>query len=241
MFIFKKIIILLWALSFSYCGLAQVRQEFWSRITMNRKIDEKWTIGGDVQYRSQENYHEQNQQRFENPLLQSIRTTLYYKIFQKKNISLLVSPLVYFRSFDVKTDGTITDQRELRTAWGVIQQQDIKKIKIRNRLQYEMRFLKVDKPEHILQHRFRWQTQLTIPIWKAKNKNWGINYVVFDEFFWALQKRKSFFEQNRFYNALQIKYKWTEWNIGLQKSVQNMRGDYIARNQWHLSATIVLD
>jgi hypothetical protein len=220
----------------------QSHEEFWTRITMNKKIDQKWTLGGDVQYRSQENYHEQNKMRFQNPLLQSIRTTIYYRLSSKYHLDLLTSPLVYFRSFDVDKIGNISDQREMRIAFGGLQQQNIlKKIKLRNRLQYEARFLKIDKPEQFFQNRMRWQIQATIPICQTISKSCNINYVSFNEIFFAQQQSMSFFEQNRFYNALQFKYKFSELNLGYQMSVQKVKSEMIARNQLHLSLSFHLD
>ncbi|GAB4127210.1 MAG: hypothetical protein OHK0045_12220 [Raineya sp.] len=220
----------------------QAREEFWSKFSINKKIDNKWIVGEDLQYRSQENYQQNNKQRFQNPLLQSIRITLYYKIAPKYNIDLLASPLVYFRSFNVDKQANITDQREMRVALGAMQQQTLwKKIKLRNRLQYEMRFLKIDEPEQILQHRARWQIQMTMPICGTSTKNCSINYIMFNEVFFAHENRNTFHEQNRFYNALQIKYKWIDWNVGYQKSIQNVKGELVARNQLHFSANLTIE
>lgn len=221
-------------------SMAQTRQEFWSKLTISKKIDEKWNWGGDIQYRSQENHHLQNNQRFANDLLQSIRLTAFYKISEKHKLSLIASPIVYFRSFDINNEGNSIDQREYRWVIGVMQQYTIsKKIHLRNRLQYEMRFLRIDSPNITLQHRPRWQLQATVPLWKV-NQNFGINYLVFDEIFVANQENRTFFEQNRFYNALQFRYNFVELNVGLQKSVQKVREDWIRRNQWHISANFIL-
>lgn len=220
----------------------QSHEEFWTRITMNKKIDKKWTLGGDVQYRSQENYHEHNGKRFQNPLLQSIRTTIYYRLSTKYHINLIASPFVYFRSFDVDRIGNVSDQREFRAAFGFFQQQNIlKKIKLRNRLQYEARFLKINRPEQLFQNRLRWQIQVTMPICHTISESCSINYVSFNEIFIAQQQSMSFFEQNRFYNALQFKYKFSEFNLGYQMSVQKVKTEMIARNQLHLSLSFQLD
>ncbi len=226
---------------YSPSAYAQVRQEFWTKVAINKKINPRWTVVGDVQYRSQENYHIPNRQRFENDLLQSIRFTLQYKLFPKYNIDILASPLIYFRSFEIDKKGNVTPQNELRAALGAVQQQTFwKSTKLRNRLQYEMRFLKFDKAEHTLQHRCRWQVQMTIPICQIR-KDYHINYVVFDEIFVAYQESKAFFEQNRLYNALQLKYKYSELNIGFQRSIQNVKDELTYRNQLHLSVNFSID
>ncbi|GAB4110293.1 MAG: hypothetical protein OHK0057_02010 [Thermoflexibacter sp.] len=220
---------------------AQVHHEFWSKVTVNKKVNQRWTVGGDVQYRSQANYHIPNTQRFENDLLQSIRTTLQYKISPKYHVDILASPLIYFRSFDIDKKGHTTPQNELRVALGTVQQQSFwKGTKLRNRLLYEMRFLKFDKPEPILQHRYRWQVQMTIPIFRIHSR-YDINYVVFDEVFVARQESKTFFEQNRLYNALQLKYKYSEFNVGFQQSTQNIKEELINKNQLHLSLNFSID
>jgi hypothetical protein len=226
---------------YSPSAYAQVRQEFWTKVAINKKINPLWTIMGDVQYRSQENYHIPNRQRFQNDLLQSIRFTLQYKLFPKYNIDILASPFIYFRSFEIDKKGRVTPQNELRVALGAVQQQTFwKRTKLRNRLQYEMRFLKFDKAEHTLQHRYRWQLQMTIPICQI-HKNYNINYVVFNEIFVAYQENKTFFEQNRLYNALQLKYKYSEFNIGFQRSIQNVKDELTHKNQLHLSVNFSID
>ncbi len=238
LFVLSKTVFLM---LYSPSACAQVRQEFWTKVAVNKKINPRWTIGGDVQYRSQENYHIPNRKRFENDLLQSIRFTLQYKLFPKYNIDILASPLIYFRSFEIDKKGHVTPQNELRVALGAVQQQTFwKRAKLRNRLQYEMRFLKFDKAEHTLQHRYRWQVQMTIPICQI-HKDYDINYVVFDEIFVAYQENKTFFEQNRLYNALQLKYKYLEFNIGFQRSVQNVKDELTHRNQLHLSVNFSID
>jgi hypothetical protein len=228
-------------LLYSSYAYAQVRQEFWSKVTVSKKVNQRWTVGGDVQYRSQANYYTSNIQRFQNDLLQSIRTTLQYKMSPKYRVDILVSPLIYFRSFDIDKRGHTTPQNELRVALGAVHQQTFwKRTKLRNRLLYEMRFLKFDKPEHIVQHRYRWQLQMTIPIFRI-HSDYDINYVVFDEVFVAHQESKTFFEQNRLYNALQLRYKYSEFNIGFQQSIQNIKEELIKRNQLHLSLNFSID
>lgn len=218
---------------------AQTRQEFWSRVAISKKISDRWTVGGDVQYRTQENYHISNNKRFENDLLQSIRITTFYKLFSKHQTNLIFSPIVYFRSFDVNRQGKINDQREYRWAAGIMQQYKLlKKVTLRNRLQYEMRFLRVDSPNTTLQQRPRWQLQATIPLLNLNSL--VFSYLLFDEIFAAYQENNLFFEQNRIYNALQLKYSFLELNIGFQKSGQRVREEWVNRDQWHFSINVVL-
>jgi len=223
-------------------AFGQSYDEFWTRIMINKKIDKNWTLGGDVQYRSQENYHEQNNLRFQNPLLQSFRTTIYYRLSSKYRVDLTASPLVYFRSFDVDRIGEVSDQREIRVVFGGLQHQNIfKKVKLRNRFQSEARFLRVDRPDNFFQNRLRWQIQATMPIYQTKSKIRSINCLIFNEIFIAHQQGNAFFDQNRFYNAIQFKHKFIELNLGYQFSVQRLIDELVARNQLHLSLTFSLD
>lgn len=221
----------------------QVRNEFWTKLNMNKKINNKWIVGGDIQYRTQENYYIQDRQIFRHSLLQSIRTTIYYKAFPKYDIEILASPLVYFRSFYIDKQGDIKDSREMRVAMGAMQTHTFwEKIKFRNRLQYEMRFMKIDAPEQFLQNRVRWQVQTLLPICQTSNKkSCGINYIIFNEIFFANETNNIFFEQNRIYNAIQFKYKWAEWNIGYQRNIQNLKGEITERNQVHISANLMIE
>ncbi len=233
-------IIAIFLIFFPIFSMAQIRQEFWSRLVMNKTIDNKWNLGGDIQYRTQENYHLQDNQRFENELLQSIRITVYYKIVEEHKLSLIASPIVYFRSFDVvNKQGDIVDYREYRWVVGAMQQYTaFKKISLRSRLQYEMRFLKIDSPNIILQHRPRWQLQATFPLCKI-NQNFRINYLTSEEMFIANQENNTFFEQNRFQNALQLKYNFIETNVGLQKTLHKVRKEWLKRDQWYISVNFL--
>ncbi|MCS6795827.1 MAG: DUF2490 domain-containing protein [Raineya sp.] len=230
-------LILLTLLTFS--ASSQNRQEFWSKITISKKINNKWNVGGDIQYRSQENYKLANGKRFENDLLQSIRFTVLHKISKRHQIHLIFSPLVYFRSFELDSNDNIIDQREYRWAVGKMQQHTWNRIVLRARLQYEMRFLRIDSPNSLLQHRVRFQTQATLPIFKWKSGR-AVNYIIFDEIFVANQQKQMFLEQNRFYNALQVKLDFLELNVGLQKSGQQVKKEWIKRNQWHVSINVLL-
>lgn len=220
--------------------MGQTRQEFWSRIAITAKISDKWLLGGDIQYRTQENYHLSNNERFENDLLQSIRITTFYKLSSLKHkTNVIFSPIVYFKSFDINKQGEIVDQREYRWVIGIMQQYKIlKKVNLRNRLQYEMRFLRIDTPKMILQHRPRWQLQASIPLMKTNLLD--INYLLFEEIFIAYQEKNFFLEQNRIYNALQLKHDFLEISLGLQKSGQQVRQEWVHRNQWHLSINLSL-
>ncbi|MCS6822082.1 MAG: DUF2490 domain-containing protein [Microscillaceae bacterium] len=223
----------------------QARQEFWSKITVNQKISKCWTIGGDVQYRSQANPNSQIRQPFAEDLLYGIRLTTFYQVSEQYKVYFVFSPFLYFRSSEFTTSGSRKEIHEYRFTLGILQKTEIKGIKISNRGLYEMRFLHLFSPYTTQQHRVRWQLQAIVPLFSIssdRNKEWRVNYMVFNEIFAAKPIESTFqIDQNRFCNALQLSYKFIELNTGLQKTIQKVKPIYQWRNQWYFSALFSLN
>jgi hypothetical protein len=220
-----------------FCSIqlnAQTRDELWTKINVTKSLNEKWVVGFDIQHRRQANYQIKEKNLFHYDLNNSIRGWVYYKI--KNDWMLLLSPIAYFTNNDVKnTEGELKFSHELRSNLGISKNIMIVKIINKNRFLYEIRDIQFDSPEKTIQHRYRFQNYFIVPILKINTQN-TINYTVFNELFFRTQNEISRFDQNRLYNAIQLKEKHWDVNLGHQYTYQNISSGNI--NKHHLMFSI---
>jgi hypothetical protein len=77
--------------------IAQTHSNFWSRLSLNKKISSRYKFDLELQYRRQNGF-ENNNPVFE-PLLYSLRTWVVYQ--PKKEIQFSISPFAYFYHFPI--------------------------------------------------------------------------------------------------------------------------------------------
>jgi hypothetical protein len=224
-----------------FCSIqlnAQTRDELWTKINVTKSLNEKWLVGFDIQHRRQANYQIKEKNLFHYDLNNSIRSWVYYKI--KNDWMFILSPIAYFTNNDVKNaEGELKFSHELRSNLGISKNIMIVKIINKNRFLYEIRDIQFDSPENTIQHRYRFQNNFIIPLLIFKEHS-TINYSVFNEIFFRTQKGISRFDQNRIYNAFQLKEKIWAINLGYQYTYQNISSGNTNKNQLMFSININL-
>lgn len=207
---------------------AQNRTEFWAKLHANVKINEKWTVGTDVQYRTQANYY-QNHQLFDYGLTRSLRLWAFYKLPYR--FVFTAAPIAYFHNTEILGDGRLAHNHELRTMWGVQKQLDRGQWKQSLRLLAEVRRVQFNLPTAFMQYRYRLKYELTHPICRL-NESLTLAAGFFDEFFVRTQAGETGFDQNRSYVFAQVRGPHTQLNIGYQhtffQSKTNVLQRYIA-------------
>ena len=219
-------------------GHAQTRNEFWCRLNITHPVDQKWSIGLDMHHRRQANYRDNDKNIFRYQLGNYMRLTVYYQL--PKKWTIFVSPIGYFANEDILTkDGELKLTNELRTSLSVIKAFDIGPVKNRNRFQYDIRFPEFDKVNHYVQTRYRMHNSFTIPVVHFSEKT-GLNYFISNEVFIKKQKSDVGFDQDRIYNALQLKISKSDILTGYQWVLQKGNTSLFHRNQLYLTFNLVI-
>lgn len=217
---------------------AQSQNEFWSKITVTKKINSHWTLGVDAQHRRQADYLQHRKNIFHHTLTNSIRLWAFYKM--KQNWTIVFSPIAYFNNENINTTTeTFIHSRELRSMIGVSKNLYFGSVVNNNRLLYEIDLLQFDSPGIITRHRYRLFNNFIFPI-KYISEAHSFNYNFYNEIFLKTQAGISSFDQNHFYNGLQWKSKFSDVNIGYQYTYQNGINGYIDKNQLLFSVNFTM-
>lgn len=208
---------------------AQPHAEFWSKSSVTISINNHWSFGIDVQYRQQANYRKGDKNILHYPMGRSVSSWIYYNL--KDQWQIILSPAGWFKNEDISNNNDdLIETTELRQVIGTSKTVEIRRIKNKNRLLVEIRFIDFDKSNYNKQARYRMQNSLTIPLHK-KEKLAGLNYYFTNELFIKNQKSITSFDQERVYNALQWKSKHKEINLGYQWVAQQSSNNFIYRHQ----------
>ena len=215
---------------FNFSSFCQNRNEFWSKLNMTKKMNEKWSIGLDLQYRSQANYRSNPHYNiFQYPLTNSIRTAIYYKL--PKEWSLIASPFIYFEAKEIDKQSNLQTTHEFRTALGATKNFQWQKIKNKNRFLYESRFFEWGNANQSFQHRYRLQNIFIFPFLNVKESpKWNI--FAMNEFLVKTQNANTLLDQNRLILAVQYQFKMIEILSGYLHVFQQGSRDVFQRRIW---------
>lgn len=217
---------------------SQTRNECWLKMTVNRPLDEQWSVGVELQHRRQANFQIQDKNIFHYPLANYARAWITYKLPHKW--ALVLSPVGYFDNEDIISSyGELKQTNELRISPGVIRIIELGRIRNKNRLLYDARFADFNKSDHFFQSRFRMQTSFSFPVFLLKKEN-KISYQLSDEILIKKEKTATGFDQNRLYNAIQWENHGLDIDIGYQWIVQKNKGAAFNRNQLFIVLNIII-
>ena len=201
---------------------AQTGNEFWTRLQVNKKLNEQFTIAMDLQHR-RHNHPSKSGNPFEEPLLNSIRLWLYYK--PSTPLQIIFSPLAYFEHFDSLSS------KEIRTTAGGAMMGNWGKLEINNRLLYELSFFRQEEHDRFIRHRLRLQGNFNFPIFKISSKT-ALSYNLSNEIFFRIRESTPGFNHDRLYNGIKIKTGHLELNTGYQLSISLPGNQAVTKNQF---------
>lgn len=182
----SKITLLVFALALPLIGFSQ-NSDFgnWLIYIGNKKLNSKWNIHNEVQYR---NYNAIG--NLEQLLL---RTGLGYNISEKNNI-LLGYGYILSENYVGNTDDK-TSVNEHRVFQQYTTKQNIGKVKLSHRYRFEQRFVEED-----FKLRFRYFLSLNIPLKYNESGESPFYLSAYNEIF--LNSKSSIFDRNRVYGGL---------------------------------------
>ena len=216
---------------------SQDRNEFWSKISLTKKVNKQWSLGIDIQHRRQADFYKEDKNIFRFGLINSIRLWAYYKL--KQNWSIVASPVAYFENENiVNASGEIINSKELRSMIGIGKNLFFQKLVSYNRLLYELDLINFNYPGMLTKHRYRMLNNFILPI-KSFDVTRSLNYNFFNEVFLKTQTGITSMDQDHFYNGIQWKWKQSDLNIGYQYTYQKGTNSYINKNQILLSLNFV--
>jgi hypothetical protein len=192
--------------------------DFWFKLHVNKKLDEHWTLGTDLQLRRQDRFIQQDENIFRLPSVYSVRFWVYRKI--GKRWTIIYSPGAFFQNYQLRPSGQLTEMHELRTMAGASHALELGRFTLRNRLLYEYRWIDFDQEVFRHQHRLRLQNALLYQLakWEGKNR---LDLLFFNEFFFATPDYRTFgFDQNRDFLGLKGQHSVLEWTLGYQYTRQ---------------------
>ena len=184
----------------------------------NKKLNDKWNIHNEVQYRNYNAIGDLEQ------LL--LRTGLGYNITEKSNI-LLGYGYILSENFIGDTDDKVSIN-EHRIFQQLITKQNIGKVSLSHRYRFEQRFVEDD-------FRLRWRYFLGINIplqYKEEGKN-PLYLSLYNEIF--LNTESSIFDRNRLYGGLG--YKFSD-NLKLELGYMNQFFETSGRDQINIIAFV---
>ena len=235
-YLLKKILFLI--LLFLNSNLfSQNRNEFWSKISLTKKVNKHWALGVDIQHRRQADFYKEDKDIFHFGLTNSIRLWAYYKLTH--HWSVIASPVAYFENENIVNASSKTVySKELRSMIGVGKNLFFKKLVNYNRLLYEVDLINFNDPGMLTRHRYRLLNNFVLSI-KSFNVTHSLNYNFFNEVFFKTQNRITSFDQNHFYNGIQWKWKQSDLSLGYQYTYQKLTNNYINKNQFLLSLNFI--
>ncbi|MBK0380184.1 DUF2490 domain-containing protein [Mucilaginibacter segetis] len=218
---------------------SQSRNEFWGKLNIKHTIEKKWSVNLDVQYRSQQNPYNNNDNLFSNYLTGAARLTVNYQF--KNEWQLVIIPIAWFNSSEIKnSESDHSNADEIRTGGGFIKGFKIGNVINKNRFLVEWRSLNYNIPQNYLQQRFRLQNNFKFTLGTSPQKTYEFNYLLGNEFMVKHQHKSFSVDQNRILNSLQLAWNKNDINLGYQLTIQNGRTGNINRNQLLLTYGIDL-
>ncbi len=216
---------------------AQTHFEEWNKVSLLKKISNKFSTILDINFRQQSNYKVGDNNCFHLPLMRSERLWLFYNL---KNNYSIVGSLFYANTNDISiTKNDLLSSKEMQLNIGLFNKSTIKKIVFRSRVFFEKRQINPINSSNINQFRYRLMELVTIPI-KTFSNHQSINCILFNEAFFKTQQSLTGFDQNRFCTSLQWHFPKVEYNIGFQKTYQNQSDNLVEKNQIILQAFLTL-
>lgn len=234
----KSILAFVIFLSIFYSTNAQTHNEFWSKLTISKKMSSKLSLATDLQLRQQANYRVTSKNIFETPYARAIRLWVNYKL--KNNFTITTAPIAYFINEDIiNANGILNNTSELRMAIGLTKNFIWERSKQNNRIFIEERFINYDSPNGANQYRYRLQDSFSFLV-KKVNKNCNLNFQFLNELFVKTQESQTTFDQNRIQNTFQLQLNKMELSIGYQYTIQASNSTLIYRNQFLVTSSILL-
>jgi len=182
----SKITLLIFALTLPLTGLSQDSNlGNWLIYIGNKKLNSKWNIHNEVQYRNYNAISDLEQ------LL--LRTGIGYNITEKNNI-LLGYGYILSENYVGNTDDK-SSINEHRVFQQYTTKQNIGKLKLSHRYRFEQRFVEED-----FKLRFRYFLSLNIPLKNNESGEGPFYLSAYNEIF--LNSKSSIFDRNRVYGGL---------------------------------------
>lgn len=181
----------------------------------NKKLNSKWNIHNEVQYRNYNAIGDLEQ------LL--LRTGLGYTFNENKNNVLLGYGYILSENYIGNTDETVS-VNEHRIFQQFTSKQNIGSVKIGHRYRFEQRFVEDD-----FKMRFRYFLSLKVPLWKKENQESKYYLSAYNEIF--LNTKTSIFDRNRLYGG--IGYNINK-NIRLEAGYMNQFFETTSRDQFNI-------
>jgi hypothetical protein len=187
----------------------------WMIYIGNKKLNDKWNLHNEVQYR---NY---NAISYLEQLL--LRTGLGYTFNEAKNNILLGYGYILSENYAGDTDEKIS-VNEHRIYQQFTSKQSIGKVKLNHRYRFEQRFVESD-----FKMRFRYFLGLNIPLNNKENGENAFYLSAYNEIF--LNTESSIFSRNRVYGG--IGYKINK-NIKIETGYMNQFFETSGRDQFNI-------
>ncbi|MDO5979158.1 DUF2490 domain-containing protein [Flavivirga spongiicola] len=181
----------------------------------NKKLDQKWNIHNEVQYRNYNAIGDLEQ------LL--LRTGLGYTFNEGKNNVLLGYGYILSENYIGNTDDKVSIN-EHRIFQQFTSKQNIGSVKLNHRYRFEQRFVEDD-----FKLRFRYFLGLNIPLCNKENQSSKYYFSAYNEIF--LNTKTSIFDRNRVYGG--IGYNINK-NIRLEAGYMNQFFETSSRDQFNI-------
>ena len=211
----SKIILLVFALTIPLIGFSQDSNlGNWLIYIGNKKLNSKWNIHNEVQYR---NYNAVGD--LEQLLL---RTGVGYNITEKNNILLGYGYILSENYVGITDDKVSVNEHRIFQQYTT--KQSIGKVKLSHRYRFEQRFV-----EEYFKLRFRYFLSLNVPL---KNNESGVSpfYLsAYNEIF--LNSKSSIFDRNRVYGGLGYN---VNKNVRIELGYMNQFFETTSRDQLNL-------
>ncbi|MDD7884768.1 DUF2490 domain-containing protein [Flavivirga sp. 57AJ16] len=181
----------------------------------NKKLNQKWNIHNEVQYRNYDAIGDLEQ------LL--LRTGLGYTFNENKNNVLLGYGYILSENYIGNTDDKVS-VNEHRIFQQFTSKQNVGRVKLNHRYRFEQRFVEDD-----FKLRFRYFLGINIPFCNEENQNSPYYFSAYNEIF--LNTRTSIFDRNRLYAG--VGYNINK-SIRLEAGYMNQFFETSSRDQFNI-------